>query len=353
MALLFVDGFDHYDPQQLDGHNLPYLARGKASYLATGATRVAGRRPSSFALRLSAGPGGVGGYSKAFGSGRTSFVAGVAVRPEQWNVSGFGPVLLGVVDANSEVFHFLRAGMDGRLELWRRQYGSDARIAGSAVQIHPRGWSHVEFRLTQGTSNGTLDARVNGVLAISLAGRDTVLGGGQLAAAFLGAHDGTEPATQLDFDDFWLCDTAGTINNSFLGDCRVDLLNADGAGTNNAFAVVGAPSGWQAVSDSDEASFIRSSALGQRSTFSFSNLPTMSTPTVFGAQVVGLARKTDAGSSAFTGVCVSAGVTGTQAGSPLLEELSLRMAVIERNPNGNAVWTEAALNAAEFGVQSA
>ena len=31
MALLFIDGFDHYDPQALDPFGDPWLARGKAA----------------------------------------------------------------------------------------------------------------------------------------------------------------------------------------------------------------------------------------------------------------------------------------------------------------------------------
>ena len=31
MALLFIDGFDHYDPQAVDSFGSPWLARGKAA----------------------------------------------------------------------------------------------------------------------------------------------------------------------------------------------------------------------------------------------------------------------------------------------------------------------------------
>jgi hypothetical protein len=39
MALLFIDGFDHYDPQAVDSFGDPWLARGKAAYLSPQATR--------------------------------------------------------------------------------------------------------------------------------------------------------------------------------------------------------------------------------------------------------------------------------------------------------------------------
>ena len=37
MALLFIDGFDHYDPQALDEFGQPWLARGKAEAAREGA----------------------------------------------------------------------------------------------------------------------------------------------------------------------------------------------------------------------------------------------------------------------------------------------------------------------------
>ena len=40
MALLFIDGFDHYDPQAVDSFGDPWLARGKAAYLSPQATRI-------------------------------------------------------------------------------------------------------------------------------------------------------------------------------------------------------------------------------------------------------------------------------------------------------------------------
>jgi hypothetical protein len=47
MALLFIDGFDHYDPQALDDFGEPWLARGKApiSRRRPPACRAVVRRP--------------------------------------------------------------------------------------------------------------------------------------------------------------------------------------------------------------------------------------------------------------------------------------------------------------------
>lgn len=78
MALLFIDGFDHYDPQAVDSFGDPWLARGKAAYLSPQATRINGRRPSSYALRLPEGSGG--GYVKNLDATKTSLIVGAAIR---------------------------------------------------------------------------------------------------------------------------------------------------------------------------------------------------------------------------------------------------------------------------------
>ena len=111
MALLFIDGFDHYDPQALDPFGDPWLARGKAAYLSPQAQRIQGRRPSSYALRLPAGTGG--GYVKNLETGRTSLIVGAALRVAPFENTGEEPVLLGVRDASAQVAHLVKLARTG------------------------------------------------------------------------------------------------------------------------------------------------------------------------------------------------------------------------------------------------
>ena len=224
MALIFIDGFDHYDPQALDPFGDPWLARGKAAYLSPQATRIPGRRPSSYALRLPAGAGG--GYVKNLEAGRTSLIVGAALRVAPFENTGEEPVLLGVRDASAQVAHLVKLGEDGRLKLYRRQYGYDQPISTSVTTAPARGWHYVEMQVVQGTSNGTLNVRLNGVLAITLSAQNTTQGGGPLLTAFVGAVPGEYCRVTTDVDDLYLADTSGTINNTFLGDVRVDALQA-------------------------------------------------------------------------------------------------------------------------------
>ncbi|CAJ0900253.1 hypothetical protein R1479_04471 [Ralstonia mannitolilytica] len=351
MALLFIDGFDHYDPQALDPFGDPWLARGKAAYLSPQATRIQGRRPSSYAVRLPAGAGG--GYVKNLEAGRTSLIVGAALRVAPFENTGEEPVLLGVRDASAQVAHLVKLGEDGRLKLYRRQYGYDQPISTSVTTAPARGWHYVEMQVVQGTSNGTLNVRVNGVLAITLSAQNTTQGGGPLLTAFVGAVPGEYCRVTTDVDDLYLADTSGTINNTFLGDVRVDALQAQANGALNQWTVEGAASAWEAVSDGDEATAIRAATAGLRQTFDVEALPAMTTPAIHGVQVTLLARKTDAGTGRVRALVASGAQMAVSSDINLQEQLAWHTALFERNPNGNVQWTEAAFNAAEFGLESA
>ena len=352
MALLFIDGFDHYDPQALDDFGQPWLARGKAAYLSPQATRVPGRRPSSFALRLPEGSGG--GYVKNLDATKTSLIIGCSIRVVPYDNTYTEPLLLGVRDANAQIAHLVKIGEDGRLKLYRWQYGNEDLISTSVATAAARGWHYVELLVTQGTGNGVLSVRLNGVLAIQMNAQDTLRGSGQLLTAFLGAIPGQSCPLTLDVDDFYIADTSGTINNTFLGDVRVDALKAIGPGSLNQWTVT--PSGtaaWEAVSDEDEATNISAPNAGLRQSFDVAPLPVMATPAIFGVQLTLLARKTDAGLGKVKGLVVSGAQTAVSPEVILQEQQAWQCALFERNPNGNVQWTESAFNAAEFGVESA
>jgi hypothetical protein len=89
----------------------PWLARGKAAYLSPQATRVQGRRPSSFALRLPEGSGG--GYVKNLDATKTSLIIGASIRVVPYENTYTEPLLLGVRDANAQIAHLVKIGEDG------------------------------------------------------------------------------------------------------------------------------------------------------------------------------------------------------------------------------------------------
>lgn len=351
MALVFIDGFDHYDPQASGPLGEPWLARGKAAYLSPQATRIAGRRPSSYALRLPAGPGG--GYVKNLEAAASGLTVGAALRTVPYANTGAVPVLLGVRDVDAQVAYFVRIGDDGRLRLLRGQHGFEQLVAISVASAPARGWHYVELQVLQGRGDGVLSVRINGMPAIHLAGLDTLQDGGELVTAFVGASPGQDCPVTLDVDDLYVADTTGTINNTFLGDVRVDALVAQADGSLNEWSVTPAgTAAWQAVSDDDEASAIQAAAGGLRQTFRVAPLPVMASPAIHGVQLALLARKTDAGLGSLKGLVASDAQAATGPDVALQEQLAWHTVLFERDPGSGDAWTEAGFNAAEFGVES-
>jgi hypothetical protein len=345
MALLFIDGFDHYDGD-------PLLARGKATYLSPQATRINGRRPSSYALRFP--EGSVGGYVKNLDATKTSLIVGAAIRVAPYQNTGVEPLLLGVLNDTSQVAHLVKIGADGRLKLYRSLSGSETLLSASVASAPARGWNYIELQVTQGTSTGILTVRINGVQAIYLTAQNTIQSGGQLLTAFLGAHPGQSCPVTIDVDDLYIADTSGTINNTFLGDVCVDTLQVQDNGASNEWTV--SPSGtqaWVAVSDADESTAISASSQGLRQSFDVQSLQVIASPAIHGVQLTMLARKTGEGLGKVKGLVVSGAQSAVSADIILQEQLEWHSALFERNPNGNVQWAEAAFNAAEFGVESA
>ncbi len=352
MALLFMDGFDHYDPQVLDGDGNKLLARGKASYLTRDALRIAGRRAASYALRLPVGP--EGGYVKNLAATITRMYVGCAVRvPTSGNTNSPEPLLMGVRDSSTNVSHLLKLGGDGRVYLYRRYFSTDTLLASSIATVARGVWNYLELYVYCASSGGVIQVRVNGVLDIDLSSQNTKQSQGDLLTAFLAARPGTACDAAVEVDDLYILDNSDTLNNTFLGDVRVDLLAPNAAGSNNAMTVTGAATAWEALSDSDEATYVQSTATAQKTTVGHSNLPSMTSPTVYGVQVVALARKTDAGSASLKGIAYSGSSTGAGATVVLTEQAQYQTGMINKNPNGSVQWTESTVNAAEFGVESA
>ncbi len=284
---------------------------------------------------------------KNLSAGVNNLIVGAAVRVAPFENATLMPVLLGVRKANGSVMTFVSLCEDGRIGL----YLNDQRISKSNISAPVRGWHYIEMQAS--SSTGSIIVRVNGVLAIYQTMVYALETGGPLLTAFLGAVPGAYCPVTVDVDDLYLADVGGPINSTFLGDVRVDALQVQGDGSLNQWTVEGASSAWAAVSDGNEATAIRAATAGLRQTFDVAPLPAMSAPAIHGVQLTMLARKTDAGNGRVRGLVASGAQTAVSADLVLQEQLAWHTAMFEGNPNGNVQWTEAAFNAAEFGVESA
>lgn len=354
MALLFIDSFDHYDPQALDQDGEPLLSRGKVDVLSSNASRINGRRPSSFALRLPA-TWSSSGYQKNVPA-RGTLTVGAALR---WpSVRHSNPMLVGIFEVAGQRSFWAEVLSDGRLML--RMWSASAWIqdlATSPTALPGGGWNYVELQVVQGTpgsANGSLVLRANGQQMLQVNAQLTRgSNDGLLGGVFFGARPTSSIPERVDADDLYVTDSTGTVNNGFLGDVRIDALRPQANGSLNQWTVQppGTPA-WQALSDDSDATALNAGTAGLSQGVLMQALPALSSPTIHGVQVLLLARKSDAGQASLRSLALSGAQTVRGAPVALRDSLGWSSTVLERDPNGNAPWTPATLAAAEFGAES-
>lgn len=99
--------------------------------------------------------------------------------------------------------------------------------------VNAGNWYYIEFSLAQGTGNWIFTMKVNGSIVLSNIAVP-VTSGGTVALQtmyFLGSGSGSA----LALDDLYFCDSSGTVNNTFLGDCYVRTMLPINNGASSQF----------------------------------------------------------------------------------------------------------------------
>jgi hypothetical protein len=148
-------------------------------------------------------------------------------------------------------------------------------------------------------------------------------------------------------------DHYSSINNSFLGDVRVDTVRPSGVGNYSEFSKQGSASNWDNLDDTtidSDSTYNYSNTVGQRDTLDCGNLPAI-TGSIFGVQVNMAARKDDAGGRTLRSLTRVSGTDYEGTSQNVGTDYRVYRQVIEQNPNTSATWTESEINTAEFGYK--
>lgn len=249
-------------------------------------------------------------------------------------------------------YHISLTAVEGGALRVRRGDGNDAIIHTTGVGILTIDkWHHIGMKVTLHDSAGTIDVWVDGVNVISLTGQDTKNGG--TGAVFDDIMVQTTSSNPCKVDDFYVCNSQGSINNDFLGVCRVNPLfpNADAAteewslsAGSDSFALVDEPD------PNDDTDYIFSDVPAEITQFGLQDLTDL-TAQIFGLQVTGYARKDDAGDASFRMGVESDGNTEVGADHVLSESYDTYFDVFELDPDGDVAWTPAQVNALEAFVE--
>ncbi|QQR69246.1 MAG: hypothetical protein IPI58_00745 [Alphaproteobacteria bacterium] len=339
MALRFMDGFDHYTTTASYGY--------KYSTYTVSAAPSTGRRSGSAAARL----GNYGGdYIQKVMDDQTTWIVGFAYKREAAGNSELPLVQLKDSTGSVQSGLYMHCS-DGLLRLWRGDMSTLLATSSSAIPLNT--WCYIELKTFINDTTGTLELRVNGTTVATYTG-DTKQSSSLNTARTIRLAGGVYSSSYYGFiDDLYVCDGAGTTNNDFLGDCRVDTLYPNGVGNSAQFTPTGSSANWENVKDTtiDEDTTNNASATsGQIDSFAFGDLSNLGS-SVFGVQNNLVAKKDDAGTRTMRSVTRIGGTNYESAdyslGTTYLDYVQLQ----EQNPATAVAWTVDAINGAEFGYK--
>jgi len=264
-----------------------------------------------------------------------------------------GQTMLTVLQDGANYQADLRWNPDGTLTVTRN---GTAVLGGTSTSILTTNiWYYIEFKCTISTSipANSWQVRVNGQQFINVASgqssqvtanatANTVRIGGNMATSAFNAW----------FDDLYMCDGNGTVNNNFLGEVKIVASLPNAAGSNTQWGALSGPNytNVNQQTPDDDTSYVISGNPGQLDTYAIAGIT--DTPTnIVGVQTGLYARKDDAATRTLAKVIRSGGINFAGANNNMTNSYAFYLDINETNPATGLPWTKAGLNGAEFGVQ--
>lgn len=276
---------------------------------------------------------------------QATWTAGFAIKNNSWTT---GMRFFGFADNNPTFQMEIGCDSAGHLRLTR----NNTVLATGTTVLSNGVFYYIEFKVTINSSTGAYELRINGNTELSASGTNTQATGNAWADRFYLGDFSVGGGETCDVCDLYVLDGTGSVNNTFLGDCRVDALFPSGAG-NYTQLTPSAGSNYAAVDEkaqNGDTDYVESGTVSQKDSYAYGDLAT-STGSVFGVQLVPFARKTDAGTRSIKGL---ARLSSTDVLDSTDKTLSSSYAyypdVRETKPGGGS-WAISDVNSAEFGVQ--
>lgn len=340
MALRMIESFDHYPTAMIQrkwtgqSSNAPAISAGN------------GRRGSA-ALRCNLTTHGV---FKLFDS-QATWIVGIALRILDWPGN---PSQIVTLRDGGTIQVDVRLNTNGTFSVTR----NGTTLSTSTYAMPISSYVYLEFKATIDDATGSYELRINGSTITSGSGVDTKNTANASAdRVYLALATSTASAPDIYIDDVYICDGSGSVNNDFLGDCRVDacfpngngnssqFVGSDGNSTDN-YALV------DEASMNSDTDYVESSTVSDKDTYAVSNLSHSPTD-IFGIQINLFAKKSDAGIRSIQPVIRSGGADTDGTARVLSTDYTDETEVFEADPDTAAAWTESGFNSAEFGAKVA
>lgn len=252
----------------------------------------------------------------------------------------------------------INVSSDGKVKIYR---GGTLLQETPQDYVSPNTWFHIEAKVVLHDTNGSYEVRLNEVNVLSGSGINTLGASGGVAKIRLGGggyHQGYGA-----YDDFFLMDgnasdDPANPNNDFIGDCRIDCIYPNAAGTYTQYT----PSegaNYENVDDGtvagggdidDNVTYNEATTIDMKETYNMDSTLSIETP-IYAITANSCCRKTDAGKRYFKQLTISGATSDLSEEKHLTDNYKVYQKPLDINPNDSEAWEEADINAIESGTQ--
>jgi hypothetical protein len=275
------------------------------------------------------------------------------------SLSGETPLaIFGEWDGSANTQHLYIGILSTGFQL--RQGASNAGTIGG-VQGTPlafgSGCRYIEVKVKVHDSAGTVEIRQDEVVLLSVSGIDTRQGDtGICNSISILSATASNTSTNWKFRDVYICDTAGSVNNNFLGVFKTGVKTVSGAG-NSAQFTPSAGSNFQNVDDGatvdNDTTYNFSSNVGDTDTFALTSSGLASSAVIRGTQTSVIMRKDDIDPRSGATVIRSGGTSYPQTSLSLGTSYVQNQLIQELDPDTSVTWIQSGLDAIELGYKVA
>ena len=228
-------------------------------------------------------------------------------------------------------------------------YRGATLLATGATVLSSGVWYYVELGATINSSTGSYTLKINGVTELTASGVNTQSTGNASANTIqIGSMSNSAKV-----DDLYVCDGQGSVNNTFLGDVRVQALLPASDGGETQWTPSAGTTHYSLVDEvppDGDTSYVYSSTAGQVDVYGMSAIAA-STGTVKGVQWLAYARKDDAGTRTIAPLIRISSTDYAGSDQNIGTSYTYYLQVYEEDPSTSAAWTIAGVNAAEMGIK--
>jgi len=217
-------------------------------------------------------------------------------------------------------------------------------------------WSYIEIKATIDDTAGAVEVRYYGTTVLSLSGIDTrnadIAGVANMLLGYLGGAS----SANIQYDDWYILDTTGATNNTFLATTAnnpriIDVL-PNAAGDSTQFTP-SSGTNWSAAASWDgDTSYVGDATVGDRDLYNFPNMPAgiANIATIVASHS---ARKDDALARSMALGVKSGGTIFDQPSFALTNGYVFRQTVMDTDPATGVAWVEAGVNGLQAGPKVA